>query len=105
MIDLIQSTPEIGLTVEVTKSLNLPHPVINMEVLAPPSDEKLIFTGDWLRNNALLVVIDPTEIAEQSGGQLSHHGREGVHTAHTGYCPAFFTIDLTSHFTFHSLTD
>ena len=32
--------------------------------------------------NTLLVVIAPTEIVEQSGGQLAHHSRDGVHAAH-----------------------
>ena len=58
-----------------------------MEVLAPPSDEKLLLTLSWLWNT-LLVVIAPTEIVEQSGGQLPHHCWEGAHTAHSSEAEA-----------------
>ena len=54
-----------------------------MEVLASPSEQKLIFTGQWLCYNTLLVVVHPPQIVEQSSCQLPHHGRDGVHSAHS----------------------
>ena len=62
-------------------SLNSPHPIIDMEVPAPPPEEVVVLTVQrW--GNAVLVVVTPTEIVEQSGGQLTQGGRQGGHPAH-----------------------
>ena len=72
-----------------------------MEVLSPPPEEAVILSAPQSPWNTLLVVIDPTEIVEQSCCEISEHCRQGANTTHTAELLSF--IDLTSHHTTHSV--